>query len=507
MADEFDMRYAAAKAAKSDRVQEDGYEVYKYCFNGREEEWAGKRGANAEPEEIFADFVADVAEEFYGDLFHTMTPANTPWVEYEAGTAIPEEAEAQVMEEITRRERIIAKAIRGSNYYTEGQSAFQDAVLGNVAMWVDRYSLSSTMTCEAVPCSELTLRLGAFGIDDRFREKKYFYRDLPTLFPEAEFPREIKTKIENGKSAKAKVVWGFWKDYSDRENPQWKQCIRVDGKPIGMDKILGEEGSCPLLVGRFNAIPNSPWGRGPARRMLPRLRVMDELIRSILENMDHTLDPSIVYPHDGMLDLSDGLEAGVGYPSMPGSGDQIREIGGGQLDIGYFLKAEQQEEIRRGFYREPEQRGKTPPSASQYIGEEQKSVQRMARPAGSLWEEFAVSFLRRTEWLQTQPGGLLEGEEPITVDDQVVILDPISPLERAQAREEVLVAQSIMAMSFETLGPEQTGLLIDGPATVKNIKERLKDTIVQVRTPQEIQQIAQQMMQQQQPQGAPGEQG
>jgi hypothetical protein len=501
--DEFKMRYAAAKAQRSDRLQEDGYEVYKFCFNGREEEWAGKRGSNAEPEEIFADFVADIAEEFYGDLFHTMTPANTPWVEFEAGTAIPEEMAEQVKDAISEREGKIAKAIRASNYYTEGQTAFQDAILGNVAMWVDRYSLSPVMTCEAVPCSELMLRLGPFGIDDRFREKKYYYRDLPALFPDAQFPREIARKIQQSKSAKGTVVWGFWRDYSDPESPQWKQCIRVDGKSINMDKMLGPDGSCPLLVGRFNAIPNSPWGRGPARRMLPRLRVMDEMVRMILENMDHTLDPSIVYPHDGMLDLSDGLEAGVAYPSMPGSGEQIREIGGGKLDVGYFLKAEQQEEIRQGFYREPEQRGKTPPSASQYLGEEQKSIRRMARPAGSLWEEFGVAFIKRTEWLQTQPGGVLEGEEPITADGQNVILDPISPLERAQAREEVLVAQSIMGIAFETLGPEQTGMLIDGPITVKNIKERMKDTIVRVRTQEEIMQIAQQMMQQQQPQGEP----
>lgn len=225
-----------------------------------------------------------------------------------------------------------------------------------------------------------------------------------------------------------------------------------------------------------------------------------------LEAMDHTLDPSIIYPHDGMLDLSDGLEAGVGYPAMPGSAENIREIGAGKLDYGFFVKAEYQEEIRQGFYRDPEQRGKTPPSASQYLGEEQKSIRRMARPAGSLWEEFAVAFLRRTEWLQTQPGGLLEGEEPITVDDQIVILDPISPLERAQAREEVLVAQSIMGMAFETLGPEQTGLLIDGPTTVKNIKSKLKDTLVAVRTEDQIMQMARAMMSQQQPQGGPGEQ-
>lgn len=502
--DEFDVRLSAAKAARTDRVQDDGYEVYKFCFNGREDEWTGKNGRNRDPEEIFADVVAGVAEDFFGDLFHTMTPENADWVEYEAGAAVAEEDEDAVKEFMAGREKVIAKSIKQSNYYDEGPTAFQDAVMGNVCMWVDRHSLASPVTCEAVPLAECYFRLGPHGIDDRFRESKFYYRDLKTLLPEASFPREIQDKINNSPKAKAKVCWGFWRDYSDPGNPVWMQAIRVDGKPVNLDKKLEGEGSCPMLVGRFNPQPKTPWGWGPGRRMLPTMRVLDELVRMNLESMDFTLDPPFTYTHDGITDASDGLEAGVGYPTLPGS-DGIKPVVLGELDYGFFAEEKIEERVRDGFYRDLPQRGKTPPSASQYMGEEQKQIRRMARPAGKLWKEFGLGLLKRFEWLETQPGGALDGENFQVLDGKLIVMRPISPLERAQAREEVLVAQSLMQMTVESLGQEQAPLVMDGQGTMVNIKEKLKDKLVVYRSPDEIQKLADKMMAAQPPQGAPNE--
>lgn len=504
--DDFDARFSAAKAERTDRVEPDGYEVYKFCYNGRETEWMGRGGKIRDVEEIFADVVAEIAEDFTGDLFHTMTPENTPWVKYEAGAAVPEEVEEQVLEFIEKREKGIAKAIKQSNYYDEGPTAFQDAVMGNVAMWVDRPSLSSPIVCEAIPISECYFRLGSDGIDDRFRESKYFYRDLPKLLVGAEFPKELALKIKNGGKAKAKVVWGFWLDHTDPGNSVWVQNIRVDGKPVGLDMKLEGAGSCALLVGRFNAQPKTPWGWGPGRRMLPTMRVLDTLVQMNLESMDHTLDPAIIYPHDGVLDLSEGLEAGMTYPSMPGTDSQVQTVGGGDLDYGFFAEERIVESLRAGFYRDAPQRGKTPPSASQYMGEEQKSIRRMARPAGKLWKEFGLGLLKRVEWLETQAGGAFDGEDFQMLDGQMVILRPISPLERSQARDEVLAAQGLLQMTTESLGPEQAALIVDGPKTMRNIKDKLQDTLVVYRTNDEIQKMAEQAQAMQQPQGAPNAQ-
>lgn len=493
--DEFAKRLAAARAHRREYIEDAAREVYKFCFNGRESEWDDRVAyrKDREPEEIFTDFPAMIAEEFHGELFSTMTPENAPWVSYEAGNAVAESAVEDANGELEGMEAAISKAIRASNYYSDGMTAFQDAVVGNVAMWIDKPTLSGASNARAIPISRLFLRYGPSGIEDRFFCESYYYRDLPQLFPDATFPREMQDKIRNS-NGMAKVVWGFWRDYKDASNPIWRQEIRVDQKAIGKDENIGEEGSCPLIVGRFNPVANSAWGRGPGIRMLPTLRVLDEITRMNLEGMDRNLDPAFVYPHDGMLDLSQGIENGLGYPAMPGSSDSIQPLGlFGNLDYGFFSEERLQDIIRYGFYRQIIQKGKTPPSASQYMGEEQKDIRRMARPAAPLWREFGVGLLKRFEWIERQPGGALREIKAPMLSRGEIIARPISPLERAQAREDVLVAQSIMGMAQEGLGPDQAGLLIDGPATITNIKNKLKDELVKVRTKDEIMSIMQAM--------------
>lgn len=489
--DEFKRRFSVARAHRRQHVEEDGREVYKFCFNGREQEWDDRTKYSDDPEEIFTEAAATVAEEFYGELFSTMTPENSPWTAFEAGNAVDEESEGDAEEQLGVLEKNLAKALRSSNYYDEGPTAFQDSIVGNIAMWVDRPSLNSPIVTEAVPLPELYLTLGPHGLEDRFRRQSYHLRNLKQLFPDADFPRDLKRKIETAKTGQAKVVWGFWRKYDDPENPIWRQEIRVDGKAIGMDLDLGEEGSQPLIVGRFNPYAKSAWGRGPARRMLPTLRALDELVRMNMEGMDRTLDPAFVYAHDGILDLSEGVEPGIGYPSMPGSSDSIKPLDFGNLDYGFFSEEKLREVIRDGFYREIEQRGKTPPSASQYVGQENKQVRRMARPATKTWREFGVGLLRRVEYLERQPGGSLVGVELPLLDDRTVIARPISPLERAQALQDVTTADSIVGMVNERLGPEQAALLVDGPKTYRNIKEKLKDEIVEFRTEEQIRELIQ----------------
>lgn len=493
MDDEFKKRFAAARAHRRDVVEAEGREVYKLCFNGRESEWDDRIRTSPEPEEIFSDFPATVAEDFYGELFSTMTPENAPWAEFEAGNAVDKDQAPAAKKELVEYEQIIAKAIRSSNYYDEGQAAFQDAVVGNVALWVDRPTLNSPINCRALPVSKCFFRLGHDGINDRFYREFYDYSDLKALFPRAKFSQALTNKIEKSNGS-ARVIWGFWKDYSDPDNPKWLQKIRVDDEAIGLDVDLGSEGACPMLVGRFNPVPGSAWGRGPGRRMLPTLRVLDELTMMNLEGMDRTLDPAYVYMHDGVLDLSDGIESGMGYPAMPGTQNPVTPIGmSGALDYGFFSQEQLQEQVKNGFYRDTTQRGKTPPTASQYIGDEQKLLRRIARPAGKLWREIGVGLLARVEWLERQPGGSLVSSDLDLINQGKVIARPISPLERAQAREDVLVAQSILGMVQEGVGPEQGGLLIDGPTTFANIKDRLKDRLVAFRDEKAIIAIMQAM--------------
>ena len=94
---------------------------------------------------------------------------------------------------------------------------------------------------------------------------------------------------------------------------------------------------------------------------------------------------------------------------------------------------------------------------------------------------------------------MLQNVELPLLDDRTVIARPISPLERAQALQDVTTADSIVGMVQERLGPEQAALLVDGPKTYRAIKDTLKDRLVEFRSEEQIMKMIQMMQQQQAP--------
>lgn len=484
---EFDHRHRAAKQ-QFRAVEGDMREIYSYIFNGREREFDANTKQWQDSDEIYDSTAADTAVEFASDLFSFMTPENQKWVAYEVGSGVPEELKEDVAEAIGAWESQIDRAIRASNYYDRGLEVFQDFAPGTAAMWVDRPSPSMPIRIEPVPVAEIRLTAGANGLEDRFRTKRVWARDLPLLFPSGQFPQKIREKIRKP-GATVTVIWGFWRDYDDPANPIWMHSAKVDGEMVVEDERLGPEGTCPLIIGRFNPVPGLPFGRGPAWVMLPEIRTLDAVRRMVLEKMDQSIDPALVYVRDGLLDLSEGIEAGMAYPAQSANArDLVSTVGTeGNLDYGLFSIEELRQIIRRGFFRKPEQPGKTPPSASQFIGEEQAEIRRMMRPASAVFREMVMDFIKRVEWLEFEAGFL---PQQLVVKGNIVTVRPINPLMRAQSREKVIAAQSIMETGANILG-EQFALVMDGPMTMRNIKEELGDEIVQFRTQEQVMQLIQ----------------
>jgi hypothetical protein len=490
MKDEFDERWKAAKGERNAN-KHDLREIYKFLFNGREFEWdEGSRPRNYEPEEIFDSTAAELNMDLAGDLVTYLTPDVVDWVSFEAGSAIPEDYVSAVTDELTKREKAIGKAIRSSNYYHEAQTIFQEAGIGTVAAFVDRDALSNPIYVEPVPVSELSFVRGYRGLEDRFRSRMERYADLPQIFPGAAFPEAIRMKIDKG-TGFASVCWGWWRDYSDPAAPVWIEQAKVDGKLVS-DRILGPEGACPLLIGRFGADPNRPYGRGPAWRRLPEIRVIDELSRMLMQGIDNRVDPAYLYSHDGLLDLQEGLESGKAYATY--SEDVRRALmavsPGGDIDYGYFSHENLVMILASAFYQDgPRQEGKTPPTATQWLDEAQKIHRRVGKPAGKLWSEFVAPMIRRVEFLEVEAGNL---DAQIMVNERIVTMRPISPLEKAQGREDSMTARSILDTAAQTLG-EQTALVVDGAATIRNLKNAMGDKIVEVRSEEQMMALMQAM--------------
>lgn len=482
---EFSSRLKTAKSWR-DAAEPFIKESLKYCCPGREGDFDRQNGDIYEDEsEVFISIAEDMATDLAGDLVNYYTPAEAKWGEFLVTIPIQEDQAEAVLAKVQEREDDLFEMITSSNYNDIApQWAFEAASHGTPGLWVQKAHLQQPIHCEVVPPQQIYITPGHLGYLDRFREVTVLSSTLPALFDGWEVSLKddsLARKIKEPDQS-SKVIWGFWVNWDDPAIPKWFCEITVDGKRVTPEKPLDLgplAGSCPLIIGRFNPQTGKPWGRGPGWKALPDLRVMDDMAEIILSGLDQSLMNTIIYPDDGFLDLSEGLEAGRAYPAHRGfTRDQIYDLSRNvNVDQGYFAEEKMEAKIARAFYQDgPRQRGETPPTATQWLDERRRVQQRLGKPSAPLWSEFILPLIQRFEYLAVESGRL---DGAITHNGQTISIQPISPLQKAQNQDKVMVARSNLDLAFSVMG-EQVGQVVDMQKTFRNIVKVSGDQLTEI---------------------------
>lgn len=486
---DFSTRYSAAKRWR-DAARPFIEEVLKFCCPGREHDFSRKGGMTEYDTDVFISLGEEMATDLAGDLVTYYTPSETQWAEYLVTMEVPEDQADVITSIVQDREDKLFTLIQASNYNDIApQWAFEAASHGTPGLWVQKAHLTQPIHFEVVPPHQLLIVPGHLGYLDRFRETPVQASTLKALFEGWDDVNlsdpKIKAKMEKP-GAMCTVIWGFWLDWSDPGRPMWRAEITIDGLRVTPSEplTLGDlAGSCPLLVGRFNPQAGRPWGRGPGWKALPDLRVLDMVDETVLSGLDQSLRNTIIYPDDGFLDLSEGLEAGKAYPAHRGfTREQIYDLSRNvNVDQGWFTEERIEDRIRRAFYQDgPRQRGDTPPTAAQWLDERRRVQQRLGKPSAPLWTEMIYPLIQRVEFLGVEAGEL---PEAITHDGKAISVQPISPLQKAQNQDEVMTTRSNLDLAV-TVFQDQTANVIDPIATFQNIVKTSGDKLTVVRTEQ-----------------------
>lgn len=487
---DFSTRFSRAKRYR-DAVRSELEEVLQFICPGREKDFsqALKKSVYTDDyeTETYNSLPEELASDFASDLVTYYTPAEVRWAEYLVTTEIPEEAEDAVRELVQDREDKLFDLVSSSNYNDIAPQIMFEAGHGTVAAWVQAGHFNMPVHVECVPPHELYITPGYMGVLDRFREKMCDAQNLEALFTgwdvDLSDPKITAKMKKPGELVR--VCWGFWVDWSDAPNPIWRCEITVDGHrvtpttPLTLGPLAG---SCPLLVGRFNPQVDKPWGRGPGRKALRDFRTGDKISEIVLSGLDQSVMTTLIYPDDGLLDLGDGIEPGRAYPGGRNfTRDQIFELQKGvNLDYGFFSEESFEEKWRRAFYQDgPRQRGETPPTASQWLDERRRTQQRLGKPSAPLWTEFFFPMIQRFEFLGVELGKI---PEAISHDGENINVMPISPLQKAQNQDKVLVSRSNLELAVGVFGEN---LPVDMVQTFRNIVDASGDELTVVAEPQE----------------------
>ena len=491
---DFSTRLAAAKRWHSS-VEPRIKEIYSFCAPGRERDFDKNSLSQAEEVTTFHSLGEEVATDLAGDLVTYFTPAEVRWCSYAVIAEVDEADADAVLRLVQDREDKLFELIQASNYNdVSPQWGFEAATHGTPALWVVKGHINQPIHIEIVPPSELLITPGHLGILDRFR-KTYVQADtLKALFADDDVDlsdQRIRRAIDKPGQA-VEVIWGFWLDWSDPGRPMWTMEITVEGIRVTDEKVvIGDyAGSCPLLIGRFNPQPRKPWGRGAGWKALPDLRVLDKIDEVLLTAMDDALQTTLIYPDDGFLDFEDGIEPGRAYAARSSfTRNSIYEFPkAANLDYGFFSEERIEGRIRTAFYQDgPRQRGETPPTAAQWLDERRRVQQRLGKPSAPLWTEMIYPLVQRIEYLAVENGDM---DEAITHNGRAISVQPISPLQKAQNQDQVMVARSNLDLGVAMLGPEGMAGVVDPITTMKNIVKASGDTLTAIRDEQVMNETA-----------------
>ncbi len=431
----------------------------------------------------------EVSQDFSTEMIAAFFPPHTKWAE----SSIADEIDDQdLLDEITAYDAAVFAQVRQSNFDAELSVALDpDAALGTVALWITAPGYGRSYRVEHVPIRELEINIGPYGeIDDRFRVRWVKSSKLRAVVGDVPLPEKVRRKVDGKNDGWIECVWGYWRDWENPSEDAYVHVLALDGEVVWDDLTTGD-GSCPLVVATFSPDRLHAFGNGPAIAALQEFRILDVITAATEDRVDIAIAPPIGYPDDGVMDFEGGIEAGKAYPMRPGNGrDVVPLYFEGNPDLGFLTMDKIEKRIRRKFFADyPEQDGKTPPTATQWVDEMIRAQRRIGTPGLNFWRVGPRAVFQRFAWL-AEKDGLVERPQ---LSGTALTLTPNNPATQAQDQQTVQTALRLLGVA-KSYFPVTSQAAIDEMATIKGLQTLLKDKVIVFRDESEVRALVQQVI-------------
>lgn len=197
---------------------------------------------------------------------------------------------------------------------------------GNGVLFVDTLAHEPGIRYRSIPLGEIYFGENHQGIVDKaVRKFRMNARQIKQKFPRAELPDQVKdSKDDNQKF----VCYHYISPNVDRD-PRRKDFRGMRFRSLyilEVGRTLLEQGghrSWPFPTARDSRAPGEMYGRGPAMRVLPAIKTLDEEKKTILKQGHRTVDPVLLTHDDGVVDA---LSLRPGAVISGGVNDQGRPL-------------------------------------------------------------------------------------------------------------------------------------------------------------------------------------
>lgn len=413
------------------------------------------------------DATAVHANELLGSALHSMlTNPSTQWFGLSVGDDsidnLPDVR--KYFEECTR---IMHNVFNYSNFQTEVHETYLDlGSLGTTTLRIEEDDILHVRFF-AEPITEVTIDENSKGIvDTTFREFSWTLRQVVEEWGLQALTEEQQRTYNANPDTKITIVHAIL-PYSSQELKHNKGGLK--GKKyasVYLDKqckrILDEKGfnEFPTVVPRWTKISGELYGRSPAMKALPDIKMLNSMKKTTIRSAQKQVDPPVQAPDDGMtlpLKLSPNA---VNY-YRAGTNSRIEPIQtGGRIDFGYQAIQDQRTAIREAFFIDQLQLNDGPQMTATEVQQRTEEKLRLLGPIlGRQHHEFLKPLIERVYSVLNRKR--LLPEPPSILEKKRLQVQYISMIARSQ--------KSIDAQTITRTLQSVMGLVETNPEMLDNI--------------------------------------
>lgn len=427
---------------------------------------------------------------FANRLQSSLFPPQRAWCRLQPGNEIPKEREIETQQVLDFYAERMFSIMNQSGFDLAMGEFLLDLAVGTAVMLIQPGDELTPIRYTAIPSYHVTFDEGPNGnVDTVYRKFRRPFRVIDKEWPDAEMPEEMIRKYQEDPTEMVELLEATY-----TEDNQIHYCLMTMEDDYKL--VHRNLKSFPFVISRYMKASNERYGRGPILYCLPDIKTLNKVVELTLKNASISIGGVFTAVDDGVLNpqtisIVPGAVIGVssnGGPRGPSLAPLPRS---GDANLSQIVANDLRANIKKTLLDE----GLTPDNMSARSATEINArlsdlAQNLGSAFGRLISETMHPIVRRTLELMDEMGMI---ELPLKVNGLEVKVTPVSPLAMANNMEKVSEIMQFMQVS-QALGPQaQTLLRMD--AVGDYLADQLGIPAELRTTPQERQQIQQELLQ------------
>ena len=427
---------------------------------------------------------------FANRLQSSLFPPQRAWCRLQPGNEIPKEREIETQQVLDFYSERMFSIMNQSGFDLAMGEFLLDLAVGTAVMLIQPGDELTPIRYTAIPSYHVTFDEGPNGnVDTVYRKFRRPFRVIDKEWPDAEIPEEMIRKYQEDPTEMVELLEATYTE----DNKIYYCLMAMEDDYKLVNRTLK---SFPFVISRYMKASNERYGRGPILYCLPDIKTLNKVVELTLKNASISIGGVFTAVDDGVLNpqtisIVPGAVIGVssnGGPRGPSLAPLPRS---GDANLSQIVANDLRANIKKTLLDE----GLTPDNMSARSATEINArlsdlAQNLGSAFGRLISETMHPIVRRTLELMDEMGMI---ELPLKVNGLEVKVTPVSPLAMANNMEKVSEIMQFMQVS-QALGPQaQTLLRMD--AVGDYLADQLGIPAELRTTPQERQQIQQELLQ------------